>query len=64
MKGESGRTRGWGRTCEGEPCRRFGRRNKSTKNKGEGDGAVALDDHRFIGVHNNQPSSLSAVGGT
>ncbi len=64
MEGGSGRTRGWGGTCGGAPWRRFGRRNKSTKNKREGDGAVALDGCRLIGGHNNQPNSAGRDGGT
>jgi len=43
MEGESVRTRGWGGTRGGALFRRFGRRNKLTKNKREGDGVVALD---------------------
>ena len=62
MEGESGRTRGWGGTRGGALCRRFGRRNKSTKNKREGDGAVALDGRRLTVGHNNQPNSVSGVG--
>ena len=34
----------------------------STKNKREGDGAMALDGRRLIGGQNNQLNSVSAVG--
>jgi hypothetical protein len=64
MEGESGRTCGWGGTRGDVSCRRFNCRNKSTKNKREGDGAVALDGCRFIRGHNNQPNSLYMVGET
>ena len=54
MKSESGRTRGCGKMCGGTPRRRFRRRIKLTKNKREGDGAMAVGGHHKTGGHNNQ----------
>jgi hypothetical protein len=45
----------------GTPCLRFGRRNKSTKIKREGNGAIAVGGRHSTGGHNNQPKV--GVGG-
>ena len=54
MKSELGRMRGCGKKCGGTPRCRFCRQIKLTKNKSEGDGAMAVGGHHKTGGHNNQ----------